>query len=56
MLPDLRVFLLSGQSATAKIVANSPASGLGFEVLEKPVHPKELVAKLQRAVLVRNSA
>jgi len=49
ILPDIRVFLLSGQAATTEMIARSKASDLGFEVLIKPVHPQELIRKLQRA-------
>ena len=57
MLPDIRVFLLSGQTATAEMLAKSQARDLGFEVLVKPVHPKDLIQKLQTAaVQVRNVA
>ena len=56
MLPGIRVFLLSGQTATAEMVAQSPARDLGFEVLEKPVHPIELVTRLQSALAVKSEA
>jgi DNA-binding response OmpR family regulator len=49
MLPDIRVFLLSGQTATAEMVAKSQARDLGFEILVKPVHPKDLLTKLKSA-------
>jgi CheY-like chemotaxis protein len=49
ILPDIRVFLLSGQTATAEMIAKSQARDLGFEVLVKPVHPQELIRKLQTA-------
>lgn len=49
MLPNLRVVLLTGQTATADIVAKSKALNLGFDVLTKPVHPKELIKKLKNA-------
>ena len=47
ILPDIRVFLLSGQAATAEMIAKSQASELGFEVLVKPVHPRDLIARLK---------
>lgn len=47
ILPEIRVFLLSGQAATAEMIAKSKASELGFEVLVKPVHPRDLIAKLK---------
>ncbi len=49
MFPGIRVFLLSGQTATAEMIANSKASDFGFEVLVKPVHPRDLLIKLQNA-------
>lgn len=49
ILPQIRVFLLSGQTATAEMIAKSKASDLGFEVLVKPVHPKDLLSKLKGA-------
>lgn len=50
MLPGIRVFLLSGQSATAEMLARSQAQDLGFVVLVKPVHPRELLGKLHAAI------
>jgi DNA-binding response OmpR family regulator len=53
-LPDLRVLLLTGQSASAEVLAKSKARELGFEVLVKPIHPRELMRKLhETAVDVR---
>ena len=47
LLPDIRVFLLSGQTATAEMLASSKASHYGFEILIKPVHPRDLIDKLR---------
>ncbi|HEY2861195.1 MAG TPA: response regulator [Terracidiphilus sp.] len=49
LFPDLCVFLLSGQTATAEMVAKSKAAEMGFEVLVKPVHPHELIRRLGAA-------
>src|ERR1700730_9672000 len=46
LLPGIRVFLLSGQTATAEMLEKSPARDLGFEVLIKPLHPRDLLSKL----------
>jgi DNA-binding response OmpR family regulator len=51
LLPDVRVFLLSGQTATADMIAASRAGDFGFEVLVKPVHPQELIRKLKSSSL-----
>lgn len=50
LLSQLRVFLLSGQSATGEMLARSQASGLGFEVMVKPIHPTDLLNKLNAGV------
>jgi CheY-like chemotaxis protein len=47
LLPDIRVFLLSGQTATAEMLEKEDADGYGFEVLAKPLHPGDLIRKLQ---------
>jgi DNA-binding response OmpR family regulator len=49
MFPEIRVFLLSGQTATAEMVAKSQAREMGFEILLKPVHPKDLLTRLKSA-------
>jgi len=56
MLPDVRVFLLSGQTATADLIAESKAGDLGFEVLVKPVHPRDLLTKLLSAAPLKTAA
>src|ERR1035437_3069783 len=42
MLPNIRVFLLSGQTATAEMLEKSQAKYYGFEVLIKPLQPRDL--------------
>ncbi|HKF49711.1 MAG TPA: response regulator [Terracidiphilus sp.] len=49
LLPEIRVFLLSGQSANSEYISRSKARDLGFEVLMKPVHPQDLLNKLRKA-------
>jgi DNA-binding response OmpR family regulator len=56
ILPGIRVILLSGQTSAADMIAESPARDLGFEVLVKPVHPEDLVLRLQSAPLVNDAA
>ena len=55
LLPDLRVFLLSGQTATAEIISKSKAQNMQFEVMVKPVHPQELLRKLHDAAIAMRS-
>ncbi len=47
LLPDIRVFLLSGQTAIAEMLEKENAADYGFEVLTKPLHPKDLIRKLR---------
>lgn len=47
LLPDIRVFLLSGQTAAAEMVEKAQATGYGFEVLIKPLHPTDLMTRLR---------
>ena len=44
--PNCKILLFSGQAATAELLDKAQASGHEFEVLLKPVHPTELLAKL----------
>jgi DNA-binding response OmpR family regulator len=50
LLPDIRVFLFSGQTATAELLEKENAANYGFEVLTKPVHPHELIARLRQGM------
>ena len=50
MLPDIRVFLLSGQTATPELLQKEKADGYGFEVLVKPVHPRDLISRLRECI------
>ena len=50
MLPDLRVFLLSGQTATPEMLEKERADHLGFEILIKPVHPRDLIMRLRECM------
>jgi CheY-like chemotaxis protein len=47
LLPDVRVFLLSGQNATGELLEKAHATEMGFEVLIKPLHPNDLIRKLR---------
>lgn len=59
LLPDIRVFLLSGQTATAELLEKENALSYGFEILVKPLHPQDLIRRLRAKVAVaspRNAA
>ena len=46
-LPDCKILLFSGQAATNDLLEKAHAQGHDFEILAKPVHPADLIAKLR---------
>ena len=46
-LPACKILLFSGQAATADLLENARARGHEFEIIAKPVHPSDLLAKLR---------
>lgn len=46
-LPSCKILLFSGQAITADLLKKARAQGYSFELLIKPVHPKDLLAKLR---------
>ncbi|MGD0976353.1 MAG: response regulator [Candidatus Korobacteraceae bacterium] len=46
-LPNCKILLFSGQAATADLLESARARGHEFEILAKPVHPQDLLAKLR---------
>jgi CheY-like chemotaxis protein len=49
-LPDTRIVLFSGQSATVEILARARARGHEFELLPKPIHPTKLIERLREGL------
>ncbi len=47
LLPTVKILLFSGQAATADLLEKARAKGYEFEILAKPVHPQDLLSKLQ---------
>ncbi len=47
MLPNCKILLFSGQAATADLLDRAQGQGHQFEILAKPVHPQDLLAKLR---------
>ena len=45
--PKCKILLFSGQAATADLLEQARADGHEFEILAKPVHPTDLLAKLR---------
>jgi CheY-like chemotaxis protein len=46
-LPDCKILLFSGQAATADLLEKARKQGHEFEILAKPVHPQDLLAKIR---------
>jgi DNA-binding NtrC family response regulator len=46
VLPACRVILFSGQASTADLLDRAKAQGYSFEVIAKPIHPKDLLRML----------
>lgn len=47
LVPGCKILLFSGQAATADLLEKARAQGHEFEILAKPVHPQDLLAKLR---------
>jgi CheY-like chemotaxis protein len=45
-LPDCKILLFSGQAATANLLEQAKTHGHEFEIVAKPIHPSDLLAKL----------
>lgn len=45
--PDCKILLFSGQAATTSFLEDARSKGFDFELLSKPVHPADLLAKLR---------
>jgi CheY-like chemotaxis protein len=44
--PAARIILFSGQAASSALLERARAQGHHFEVLAKPIHPRQLLRKL----------
>jgi len=47
LVPNCRIILFSGQSATADLLQRAEADGHHFEILVKPIHPRVLLHHLE---------
>lgn len=48
LLPACRILLLSGQAATIDLMQDARQDGHQFEIILKPIHPTQLLARLQQ--------
>jgi len=49
MMPMCKVLLFSGQASTAHLLEKARAQGYEFDILSKPVHPPDLLARMRAA-------
>jgi CheY-like chemotaxis protein len=47
LIPECKVLLFSGQTETAAMLSDARLRGYDFELLEKPVHPTDLIDRLR---------
>ena len=45
--PQCKILLFSGQACTADLLLQAKENGYNFEVLAKPIHPKDLLEKIR---------
>jgi CheY-like chemotaxis protein len=48
LLPKIKSLLFSGQAATADLLEKARKEGYEFDILAKPVHPQDLLARLRK--------
>lgn len=46
-LPNCKILLFSGQLITAELLEDVESHGYKFDILAKPVHPRDLLQKLR---------
>src|ERR1700678_3425363 len=46
--PDCKILLFSGQAATNDLLESASKRGHEFELLSKPIHPKDLLAAIRK--------
>jgi DNA-binding response OmpR family regulator len=51
IIPDCKVLLFSGQASSADLLAAARTAGYDFEALSKPIHPKELLARVSKCLI-----
>lgn len=56
IFPDCKILLFSGQAATGDLLANAKSQGHQFTLLNKPIHPRELLTRVQATLKPRMTA
>jgi CheY-like chemotaxis protein len=55
IFPDCKILLFSGQAITAELLAPAQRAGHNFALLNKPLHPKDLLAKVSECLRPMNA-
>ena len=50
IFPDCKILLFSGQSAAADLLGPARSAGHHFNLLHKPIHPTDLLAKVSESL------
>jgi DNA-binding response OmpR family regulator len=53
IFPDCKIILFSGQASTADLLASARADGHHFTLLNKPLHPQDLLARVSEGLRSR---
>jgi DNA-binding response OmpR family regulator len=53
IFPDVKILLFSGQASTSDLLASAHGAGHRFTLLSKPVHPKDLLARVSESLKSR---
>ncbi len=56
MFPECRIILFSGQASTADLLAAAREDGHHFTLLNKPLHPQDLLARVMQDLALHKSA
>ena len=49
--PQCRVLLFAGQASTGHLIEDARSKGYRFEILQKPMHPKDLLDAIRKVPL-----
>jgi DNA-binding response OmpR family regulator len=53
IFPECKIILFSGQASTADLLASARADGHHFTLLNKPLHPQDLLARVSEGLKPR---
>jgi CheY-like chemotaxis protein len=56
IFPDCKIILFSGQASTADLLASARAEGHHFTLLNKPLHPQDLLQRVSEGLKPRKQA